>query len=59
MIYVSQLVIYPIKSLRGIAVDRAVLDRTGFQYDRRFMLVTADELVEAIHHEQPAALAII
>ncbi|ADB40120.1 MOSC domain-containing protein [Spirosoma linguale] len=42
MIYVSQLVIYPIKSLRGIAVNRAVLDRTGFQYDRRFMLVTAD-----------------
>jgi uncharacterized protein len=36
---VSQLFIYPIKSLAGIEVIQASFDRTGFLHDRRWMLV--------------------
>ncbi len=38
-IVVSQLWIYPIKSLKGISVARAQLEKRGFRYDRRWMLV--------------------
>lgn len=36
----SDLRIYPIKSLGGISVSEAIVDEKGFRYDRRFMLVT-------------------
>lgn len=36
---VSELYIYPIKSLGGISVDEAIVEGKGFRYDRRFMLV--------------------
>ncbi|KAL4869991.1 MOSC domain-containing protein [Aspergillus spectabilis] len=36
---ISQIYIYPIKSLRGIALPSAQVTRTGFKYDRRFMLL--------------------
>jgi MOSC domain-containing protein len=39
---VSQLFIYPIKSLGGIAVASAIVTDRGFQYDRRWMLVDSD-----------------
>ncbi len=39
MIKVSQLFIYPVKSLAGISVNAAQLTDRGFQYDRRWMLV--------------------
>lgn len=42
MLQISQLTIYPIKSLGGIAVDRALVTDRGFQYDRRWMLVDPD-----------------
>lgn len=42
MIYISQLFIYPIKSLSGIALQQASLEERGFRFDRRFMLVTSD-----------------
>ncbi|KAI9678518.1 MAG: hypothetical protein M1822_007461 [Bathelium mastoideum] len=35
---VSELYIYPIKSLRGIALSRSEITRLGFPFDRRFML---------------------
>jgi len=38
MLQVSQLFIYPIKSLGGIALQSAELTATGFTYDRRWML---------------------
>lgn len=37
---ISELYIYPIKSLGGIAVDEVVVEEKGLRYDRRFMLVT-------------------
>jgi uncharacterized protein YcbX len=39
MLAVSQLFIYPVKSLGGISVSSALVSETGFQYDRRWMLV--------------------
>ncbi|KAL5365788.1 major facilitator superfamily domain-containing protein [Aspergillus floccosus] len=42
----SILYTYPIKSLRGVSISEGNLTSTGFQYDRRFMLLkvkTADD----------------
>jgi uncharacterized protein len=39
---ISGLWIHPIKSCRGIRVDRARVERRGFADDRRYMLVDAD-----------------
>ncbi|GAB3513523.1 MOSC domain-containing protein [Spirosoma knui] len=36
---ISELRIYPVKSLGGISVTKAVVEEKGLQYDRRFMLV--------------------
>lgn len=42
MLTVSELYIYPIKSLGGIALEKATLVTRGFEYDRRWMLVDAN-----------------
>lgn len=42
MLTVSELYIYPVKSLGGIALDKATLADRGFEHDRRWMLVDAD-----------------
>lgn len=42
MLRVSELFIYPIKSLGGIAVSSAEVTDRGFHFDRRWMLVDAD-----------------
>ncbi|AMR32748.1 oxidoreductase [Mucilaginibacter sp. PAMC 26640] len=39
MLQISQLYIYPIKSLGGIALDAAQLTNRGLQHDRRWMLI--------------------
>lgn len=39
MLQVSQLFIYPIKSLGGIELTKGTVTDRGFQYDRRWMLV--------------------
>jgi len=39
MLRISQLFIYPIKSLGGFSVERIPVTDRGFQYDRRYMLV--------------------
>ena len=44
MLTVSELFIYPIKSLAGIAVNSAKVTDRGFQYDRRWMLVDEDNV---------------
>ena len=44
MLSISQLYIYPIKSLGGIAVTSAIVTNRGLQYDRRYMLVDANNL---------------
>jgi uncharacterized protein len=42
MYTISQLFIYPVKSLGGIEVPAAELTDRGFQYDRRWMLVDSN-----------------
>lgn len=42
MLTVSELYIYPIKSLGGIALNSASLIERGFEHDRRWMLVNAN-----------------
>ena len=44
MLSVSQLYIYPIKSLGGIAVTSAIVTNRGLQYDRRYMLVDSNNI---------------
>lgn len=39
MLKISELYIYPIKSLQGIAVKQARVTPTGFEHDRRWLLV--------------------
>src|SRR5688572_4140058 len=39
---VASLHIYPVKSLRGINIDSAVMEKRGFRYDRRWMIVGPD-----------------
>jgi len=39
MLKISELYIYPIKSLGGIPVKTAIITDRGFQYDRRWMLI--------------------
>lgn len=41
-IEVSGLFIYPIKSLRGLALSEAVVEKRGLQRDRRMMLIDSD-----------------
>ena len=42
MIQVSELFIYPVKSLAGIASQQVELSAFGFKYDRRWMIVDAN-----------------
>jgi uncharacterized protein YcbX len=42
MLQVSQLYVYPIKSMAGIPVNKVVVTDRGFEHDRRWMLVDLD-----------------
>jgi len=42
MLNISQLFIYPVKSLGGIAVNSALLTDRGFEHDRRWMITGKD-----------------
>jgi len=42
MLAISELFIYPVKSLSGIPVSSAAVTERGFEYDRRWMLVDED-----------------
>ena len=37
--YISEINIYPIKSLKGISLESAIVEDRGLQFDRRWMLV--------------------
>lgn len=41
-IKITQLIIYPVKSLAGISLQNSELDSMGLKYDRRWMLVTPE-----------------
>lgn len=42
MLQISELYIYPIKSLGGIKLDQALITDRGFEYDRRWMLIDSN-----------------
>ena len=50
---ISELYIYPIKSLSGISVSEAIVDAKGFRNDRRFMLVspTGEFMTQRTNHQ--------
>lgn len=48
---VAELWVYPIKSLRGVAVTSAELTQKGFAYDRRFMLLKVHRTGSAVTYE--------
>ncbi|ODV97140.1 hypothetical protein PACTADRAFT_32630 [Pachysolen tannophilus NRRL Y-2460] len=45
-IKILKIIIYPIKSFKGIIVDKCVIDGFGFQYDRMYMLGVWDEKLQ-------------
>ena len=45
MLLLSQIYIYPIKSLGGISLQNAKLTDRGLQYDRRWMLTDGNGLL--------------
>lgn len=57
MYTLSALHIYPVKSLAGIALDSAVVQSRGLQYDRRWMLV--DERGLFVSQREIAELALL
>lgn len=57
MLQVSELYIYPIKSLSGIAVKSAKITDRGFEHDRRWVLVDAENrFLTQREHSQMALL---
>jgi uncharacterized protein YcbX len=40
--HISEINIYPIKSLKGISLDSAIVEERGLRHDRRWMLATPD-----------------
>ena len=44
MLTLSEIFIYPIKSLGGISVDSAIVEERGLKYDRRFLLVDENDM---------------
>lgn len=54
---ITQLTIYPVKSLKGINVEQSVLQEHGLEWDRRWMLVDAHQ--RFITQRQLPALATI
>ncbi len=57
MFIVSDIYIYPIKSLGGFSVTEAMVTATGFQHDRRWMLVDKD--AKFMTQRQVAAMALL
>lgn len=57
MLSVTGLFIYPIKSLRGISLQEAVVTSRGFQYDRQWMLV--DENNRFLSQREFAVMALL
>jgi uncharacterized protein YcbX len=40
--HISEIIIYPVKSLAGISVESAIVERCGLRHDRRWMLTTPE-----------------
>ncbi|MES2829993.1 MAG: MOSC N-terminal beta barrel domain-containing protein [Bacteroidota bacterium] len=51
--YLTEINIYPIKSLGGISLQEALVEERGLQYDRRWMLIDEDNvfITQRTYHE--------
>ncbi|KAK6015543.1 MOSC beta barrel domain protein [Ostertagia ostertagi] len=49
---VSRIVTYPVKSCRGIVLNKGVLTKTGLQYDRAFMIECCGTPVTQKRHQK-------
>lgn len=56
MLKISELYIYPIKSLGGISVNQAEVTDRGFKYDRRWMLIDGNNRFLSQREEAKMAL---
>jgi len=56
MLQISELYTYPIKSLGGIKLDKALITDRGFKYDRRWMLIDANNRFISQRENAPMAL---
>ena len=55
---IASLHVYPVKSCRGIDVDSALVTETGFEWDRRWMIVDAnDRFITQRSHPKLATLS--
>ncbi|MCZ4225116.1 MOSC domain-containing protein [Pedobacter rhodius] len=58
-LYLTEIHIYPIKSLGGISLSQAMVEDKGLQYDRRWMLVDASgTFISQRKHESLALLQV-
>jgi uncharacterized protein len=57
MFFVSDIYIYPIKSLGGFSVTNAMVTEKGLQYDRRWMLIDKD--ANFMTQRQSASMALL
>lgn len=68
MITLAELYVYPVKSCRGVALERALLTAAGFAHDREWMIVTPEgrfltqrelpRLALVVPHLEPGALTL-
>ncbi|HVG34624.1 MAG TPA: MOSC N-terminal beta barrel domain-containing protein [Pyrinomonadaceae bacterium] len=58
-ITLQSLYVYPVKSLKGITLDEAIVERRGLQYDRRWMLVDEENIfMTQREHSRMATIAL-
>ncbi|MFZ1890836.1 MAG: MOSC domain-containing protein, partial [Formosimonas sp.] len=55
---ITELYIYPIKSCAGIRVNEALLTPTGLQYDRHFMLIDENGVMQSQRDHARMALIV-
>lgn len=53
----AEIVVFPVKSLRGVSVDRWPMEKTGLRWDRRWMLV--DERGRFLSQRSDPSMALI
>ncbi len=53
---VSEIIVYPIKSLGGMSLQTALVEERGLQYDRRWVLVDADNVFITQRQNEQMAL---
>lgn len=56
---IDSLIVYPVKSCRGVTLDQAHVSRKGFLYDRRWAVIKVDGLKKMALKDEPRLTHII